>query len=255
MIYTDQLNRQIEISSLPQRIISLVPSQTELLVDLGLGDRIVGVTKFCVHPSGFRNEKTIVGGTKNYRLEVINSLNPDLIIGNKEENEEEGIKALMKDYPIWMSDISTLADSLQMIRSLGEMLGVSENADKMISQLQRDFVKTLPNLGSAIYLIWNDPVLAAGKMTFINEMMSFAGFENAISKDRYPEISLDELKNLNPEFLLLSSEPYPFAEKHSDYFQAILPSAKIKLVDGEMFSWHGSRLLQAKEYFKSISSV
>ena len=94
MNFTDQLNRNIFIPNPPKRIISLVPSQTELLVDLGLEDRIVGVTKFCVHPRDLREKKTIVGGTKNYRFEVIDSLQPDLIIGNKEENDKEGIEIL-----------------------------------------------------------------------------------------------------------------------------------------------------------------
>src|SRR5690606_36101517 len=112
MEYIDQLKRSISISHPPQRIISLVPSQTELLVDLGLEEKIVGVTKFCIHPKDLRKRKSIVGGTKNYRMEVIESLKPDLIIGNKEENDQSGIEDLMRKYPVWMSDIYTVEDNL-----------------------------------------------------------------------------------------------------------------------------------------------
>ncbi|MEP1085927.1 MAG: helical backbone metal receptor [Algoriphagus sp.] len=252
MQFTDQLNRRISLSSSPQRIISLVPSQTELLVDLGLEEKIVGVTKFCVHPHGLTKRKTIVGGTKNYRMEVIESLKPDLIIGNKEENEQVGIEKLMEKYPVWMSDIYTLKDSLGMILSLGDMLEVREKAEAIIRQLGIDFAQPSPMRGRAVYLIWKDPIMVAGVDTFINEMLGFAGFENAVVARRYPELTEEELCNLNPEYLLLSSEPYPFKENHIKSFQTLLPKAKVNLVDGEIFSWYGSRLLHAKAYFDTM---
>ncbi|PZX53371.1 helical backbone metal receptor [Algoriphagus chordae] len=252
MHFTDQLKRSISLPAPPQRIISLVPSQTELLVDLGLEDRIVGVTKFCVHPVGLRKAKTIVGGTKNYRMDVIESLQPDLIIGNKEENEQSGIEYLMKKYPVWMSDIYTLEDSLEMISSLGRMLGAKVKAEQIINQLRSDFAFPLHQKGTAVYLIWKDPIMVAGADTFINKMMGFAGFDNLIQSSRYPQLSNEELIELAPEFLLLSSEPYPFKDTHIQDFQSVLPKAKIKLVDGEIFSWYGSRLLRAKEYCDTL---
>lgn len=252
MLFTDQLNRTINLSAAPGRIISLVPSQTELLVDLGLEERIVGVTKFCVHPSWLRKAKTIVGGTKNYRMDVIDSLKPDLIIGNKEENEQAGIEELMKKYPVWMSDIYTLQDSLEMIGSLGEMLGVETKSTEIIKQLKSDFARPLSKKGKAVYLIWKDPILVAGSKTFINEMLDFAGYENLIKAPRYPQLSEKGLVELNPKYLLLSSEPFPFKENHLDYFGSLLPEANVKLVDGEMFSWYGSRLLKAKAYFHGL---
>lgn len=252
MEYLDQLRRTISISHPPQRIISLVPSQTELLVDLGLEDRIVGVTKFCIHPKDVRKQKTIVGGTKNYRMEVIESLQPDLVLGNKEENEQSGIEELMGEYPVWLSDIYTLEDSLEMIGSLGEMLVAQTKAKEIILKLKSDFASALPKRGSAVYLIWNDPIMVIGSNTFINDMLNRAGFENLIQKPRYPQLIEKELMLLNPEYLLLSSEPFPFKEKHIQYFQSLLPKAKIRLVDGEMFSWYGSRLLKARSYFESL---
>ncbi|MDR7131103.1 ABC-type Fe3+-hydroxamate transport system substrate-binding protein [Algoriphagus sp. 4150] len=252
MNYTDQLNRTIFVTAQPQRIISLVPSQTELLIDLGLEERIVGVTKFCVHPQGLKKRKAIVGGTKNYRFDVIESLKPDLIIGNKEENEQTGIEELMEKYPVWMSDIYTLKDSLEMIGYFGEMLSVQAKAEAIINQLKTDFALPLCRKGTSVYLIWKDPIMVAGAETFINKMLDFAGFENLIRTPRYPQISEEVLVDLNPEYLLLSSEPFPFKETHRQYFQSFLPNAKVILVDGEIFSWYGNRLLKAKAYFESL---
>ncbi len=185
-------------------------------------------------------------------MDIIDSLKPDLIIGNKEENEKAGIETFMDKYPVWMSDINTLEDSFDMINSLGKLLGVTKNAEKIITQLKSDFTTPLTKIGTAVYLIWNDPIMVAGINTFINEMLGFAGFENLIQAARYPQLLDEELINLNPEYLLLSSEPFPFKESHIQYFQSLLPKAKIRLVDGEMFSWYGSRLLKAKSYFEHL---
>lgn len=252
MNFTDQLNRTIFLPNLPRRIISLVPSQTELLVDLGLEDRIVGVTKFCVHPPGLRKKKTIVGGTKKYRFEVIDSLQPDLIIGNKEENDQEGVVKLAFKYPVWMSDILTVEDSLRMILEIGEITDTLNKAEEIANQLTRDLKTPLPFKGTAVYLIWNDPIMVVGQDTFINEMVSIAGFNNLIKISRYPEVKAEELQLLNPDYLLLSSEPFPFKEKHLSFFENLLPQAEVKIVDGELFSWYGSHLLKALPYFKTF---
>lgn len=252
MEFIDQLDRTIFLPKPPKRIISLVPSQTELLVDLGLEENIVGVTKFCVHPAHLRKAKTIVGGTKNYRFDVIDSLKPDLIIGNKEENDQEGIEKLAAKYPVWMSDIFDFKDSLQMIFDLGELTGADVKAAEVIIKIEKSFAQPIAKKGTCVYLIWENPKMAAGKNTFIDSMLSIAGFENLMEKSRYPEITEEALITLSPDYLLLSSEPFPFKEKHIREFQELLPSTKIKLVDGERFSWYGSRLLKAAEYFKNV---
>ena len=252
MNFTDQLTRTIYLPHPPKRIISLVPSQTELLVDLGLEDRIVGVTKFCVHPRDLREKKTIVGGTKNYRFEVIDSLQPDLIIGNKEENDKEGIEILASKYPVWMSDILTVEDSLKMILGLGKITDTLFKAEEIVNQLKMDLNMAMPFKGTAVYLIWNDPIMVAGQNTFINEMLSIAGFKNLISTSRYPELNIEDLQALDPDYLLLSSEPFPFKDKHLSYFKTLLPNSSVRIVDGELFSWYGSRLLKAQFYFKSL---
>ncbi len=252
MYFTDHLQRRIFLPKPPERIISLVPSQTELLVYLGLEEKIVGVTKFCVHPDFLRKTKTIVGGTKNYRFEVIDSLKPDLILGNKEENDREGIQRLAEKYPVWMSDIYDLKDSFRMISDLGMMTTTSSKAESLITQLEESFSDPAPKMGTCLYLIWENPYLVAGKNTFIDSMLAHAGFENLMRLDRYPQIDEKKLIELSPDFLLLSSEPFPFKEKHELAFQKLLPKTKTLRVDGELFSWYGSRLLQSALYFRRL---
>ncbi|MHA7131708.1 ABC transporter substrate-binding protein [Algoriphagus namhaensis] len=252
MIVRDQLNRAVKISGTPQRIISLVPSQTELLVDLGLQDRLVGVTKFCVHPKGLRKQKQVIGGTKNYRMELIEELKPDLIIGNKEENDQNGISALADKFPVWLSDIYTLEDSYQMIESLGQLLGVEERADFLTNAIRESFDRHIHEKGTALYLIWQKPLMGVGPNTFIHSMLGEAGFVNVLSEPRYPQLGEDDLISLNPDYILLSSEPYPFQDSHAEYFRKLVPKAKVLIVDGELFSWYGSRLLKSKAYFKQF---
>ncbi len=256
--FTDQLNRKIDLPSKPQRIISLVPSQTELLYDLGLRDEVVGITKFCIHPEEWFRSKTRVGGTKEYDFEKIKALNPDLIIGNKEENNQEQIEELMKDYTVWMSDIYTLKDACDMITRIGTLVGKQQEATNLKLEIEskfnqfQQFLNPKSQILSVSYLIWNKPYMVAGNNTFINELLKVCGFKNVFEQDRYPEITTKQLADANPEIILLSSEPYPFKEKHIEEFKAICPNAKVMIVDGEVFSWYGSRLLQAPEYFKQL---
>jgi ABC-type Fe3+-hydroxamate transport system substrate-binding protein len=251
--FTDQLNNEVPIPFPPKRIISLVPSQTELLTSLGLHHEVVGITKFCVHPVTWFESKTIVGGTKNFHFDVIDKLRPDLIIGNKEENYQEGIQELQKKYPVWMSDIVTWNDALSMIHSVGTISGKENEALDIINSINQEFasLKTFSSQ-STLYFIWRKPWMAAGRDTFIHAMLEKLNLRNVITSPRYPELRDDEIRQLNPEYIFLSSEPYPFQEKHIAELKAICPSSKIVLVDGEMFSWYGSRLLQAPLYFNSL---
>lgn len=253
--FTDQLNRKIELSSPPKRIISLVPSQTELLYDLGLRDEVVGITKFCVHPEEWFRSKTRIGGTKKYDFEKIRALQPDLIIGNKEENEQVQIEELMKDYNVWMSDIYKLKDAYDMITRIGALVGKQQEATNLKLQIESEFQKILnpkSEFLNVAYFIWNNPYMVAGNNTFINEMLRVCGFRNVFQETRYPEINVKQLADANPEVILLSSEPYPFKEKHIQEFKEICPNAKVLIVDGEIFSWYGSRLLQAPAYFGQL---
>ncbi|MEM7330598.1 MAG: helical backbone metal receptor [Chloroflexota bacterium] len=254
---TDQMGREVTVPQRPTRIISLVPSQTELLFDLGLDDKIVGVTKFCVHPAEQVADKQSVGGTKKFRFDVIDRLQPDLIIGNKEENYREGILQLAKTYPVWLSDIFTLADACAMIRQVGTLVGKAEKANLMAERIQAAFValKPVPRPLRVGYFIWQKPVMAVGRHTFIHEMLSQCGFANAFAdmdNGRYPELTFDDIHTAQLDAILLSSEPFPFREKHKQVFADAFPETAVYLVDGEMFSWYGSRLETAVNSFQQL---
>ncbi|MFM9943650.1 MAG: ABC transporter substrate-binding protein [Bacteroidia bacterium] len=255
MITKDQLNREIQLPNPPKRIISLVPSQTELLYDLGLKDRIVGQTIFCVHPESEFKNSIKIGGTKKLNIEKIISLKPDLIIANKEENEKDQIEEIAKHFPVWISDVDSFDDALEMIKSIGEITETENKATEIfnkITQSRDAFLKQYYPKQSVIYLIWNNPFIAVGKDTFINTMLNEASFENVITEIRYPEITLEEIEKINPDWVFLSSEPFPFKEEHKIELDKRLGKTKSVLVDGEIFSWYGSRLVKAWEYFGGL---
>jgi ABC-type Fe3+-hydroxamate transport system substrate-binding protein len=249
------LGRSVRIADPPQRIVSLVPSQTELLADLGLDDEVVGITKFCIHPEAWFRSKARVGGTKTVHMDRVASLRPDLIIANREENVREQIEALAAIAPVWVSDIHTLGDALQMIEEVSAICGRPGAGKAIAARINAGFA-ALPlcaSAGKAAYCIWREPWMWAGGDTFIHDILQHCGFENALrGQPRYPEVSLEALKSLHPELVLLSSEPYPFKEQHIAEVSAAMPCAKILLADGEMFSWYGSRLLRAPEYLAGL---
>ena len=255
-IYQDQIQQSISIAKLPQRIVSLVPSQTELLHYWGLGNRVVGITKFCIHPEEWYRNKTRIGGTKTVNLEKIAALKPDLIIGNKEENTKEDIEALQALYPVWISDIYTLEDAYEMMEQLGLIVGVQDKAIALVQELRGAMaaVSIQPHSGPKVaYFIWREPWMVAATNTFIHHLLTLAGFTNVFeAQERYPIITLNQLATAQPDAILLSSEPYPFKAKHQAELAALCPNAKIELIDGELFSWYGSRLLHAANYIQKL---
>ncbi|QHI36238.1 Vitamin B12-binding protein [Kordia antarctica] len=255
----DQLQRELIFKTTPKRIISLVPSQTELLYDLGLEDSIVGITKFCVHPYHLKSTKTIVGGTKNIKLDKIKALQPDIILCNKEENTKEIVEELEKLFPVHVSDVKNIEESLEMITQYGMMFKCNTEASKINDKIRfhlkyfQEFVKDIP-VQKVGYFIWRKPWMAAGKDTFINYLLTLCKFENIYeSHGRYPEITIENIrKEGDPAIVLLSSEPYPFKEKHAFEIGRHTHHAKVVFVDGEYFSWYGSRLSKAFAYFKQL---
>ena len=249
------LQQTNDLKYLPQRIVSLVPSQTELLHYLGLETETIGITKFCVHPQSWFKTKERVGGTKTVNLDKIKKLKPDLIIANKEENVREQIEELAADYPVWLTDVNNLADALQMIKDIGILTGKTETATALINSISIGF-KAMPKTEESVetaYLIWRKPYMTVGGDTFINDMLLQCGFENIFtSQKRYPAITIAQLQTVNCQLLLLSSEPYPFKQKHIDELSSQLPNTKIILADGEFFSWYGSRLQKAPQYFMQL---
>jgi ABC-type Fe3+-hydroxamate transport system substrate-binding protein len=256
-IFIDQMGHPITMQWPPKRIVSLVPSQTELLWYLGLEEEVIGITKFCIHPDKWFRRKERIGGTKQLEMAKIESLKPDLIIANKEENKEEQIKELMQRYPVWVSNIHNLDDAFAMITYVGKLVNKSEEAGELVKLIRGNFKKLHTHESApkkVAYFIWKSPYMSVSRHTFINSMLKVCNMQNVFGNlpDDYPVISAEEIGNVAPEFIFLSSEPFPFAKKHTDEFKELCPSAKIVLVDGEYFSWYGSRLVDAPAYFTSL---
>lgn len=257
--YTDQIGNTITLSATPMRIISLVPSQTELLFDLGLEDKLVGITKFCVHPYHLKSTKKVIGGTKKVHFEKIRLLQPDIIIANKEENTEEMVETLREIAPVWVSNVITIQDSLDMITEFGKIFSVRTKAQNWIDKIEygvadvKKFMQDYP-VQKVAYIIWKEPYMAAGGDTFINEMLKLNNFTNIYeSRGRYPEIIIQKMRiQGDPDVVFLSSEPYPFKEEDAFEVGRFTHHAKTVFVDGEMFSWYGTRMIKAFEYFKRL---
>lgn len=260
MVFKDQLNRNIKFDGKYTKIVSLVPSQTELLVHLGLSDCIIGVTKFCIHPSNIKKNKVIVGGTKNVNFDLIKELNPDIILCNKEENTKEIVEELAKSYVVHVSNVFTITDALVLIVQYGKLFQKELEAQSLIDKIKYEQEKFsvltkdwIPK--KVAYFIWRKPWMVAGKDTFINHLLGLNKFENVFGQlSRYPEIQdFTTIEIESADLILLSSEPFPFSEKHIKEIQQLVSNrTQIILVDGEMFSWYGSRLLQSFDYFYQI---
>ncbi|QXP59755.1 ABC transporter substrate-binding protein [Olleya sp. HaHaR_3_96] len=255
----DQIGNLLEFDSTPIRIVSLVPSQTELLYDLGLEDAIVGLTKFCVHPIHLKKKKQVVGGTKQINIEKIKALQPDIILCNKEENTEAIVIACQIICPVHVSDIMTIEESIDLIMQYGQIFNVTNKAQDIKDEINnnlkdfRQYITDQPVLKVA-YFIWKDPWMVAANGTFINHLLELNKLENIYAnQDRYPEVDITKIqKEDNLEVVLLSSEPFPFKIEHTLMFGEITNQAKAILVDGEYFSWYGSRLINAFSYFKDL---
>ena len=256
----DALGRTVRLDERPRRIVSLVPSQTELLADLGLDERVVGLTRFCVHPAGWKARKQIVGGTKNVDVDRVRALDPDLVIANKEENVRAQVEALADVCPVYVTDVSDVAGAVRMVRDVGALVGRADEAETAAAQTLSGFARLAAEVRQsgrprlrALYLIWRDPWMTVGGDTIVSDVLTHGGFENVVAdRTRYPALDGTEIGALRPHVVLLSSEPYPFAEKHVAEVEALAPGARVVLVDGEPFSWYGSRLRQTPRYLRAL---
>ena len=256
-ILKDQLNRSIDYTQKPLRIVSLVPSITELLSYLGLDEQLVGITKFCIKPDHIYRTKKRIGGTKQVHFDQIDALNPDLIIANKEENTEEIVEVLSKKYKVYVSDIISYEDALDMIQDIGRLCHVHDKSSRLVQKIRKSFaeLETLieQRTFKAAYLVWNDPIMVAGNDTYIDSIFELLHISNGFKNlSRYPLVDIEAIQNADVDVLMLPSEPFPFKEKHKAYFQEILPDKKIILVKGEIFSWYGSYMLHIKTAYLEI---
>jgi len=252
----DQVDRKLIFDTTPRRIVSLVPSITYLLSQFGLDEEVVGLTRFCKFPSDWKKRKTIVGGTKDFKTGRIAALQPDLILANKEENTKEAVLALENIAPVYVSDVFDLESNNQFISDVGRILNKENEANSFISGIQKKRkeykIDILSHLDAA-YMIWQDPYMSVGGDTFIHKMMKYAGFHNIFSDlNRYPVVTIDDIKKRKPALILLSSEPYPFKEKHLLPWQNLFPETCILLVEGEPFTWFGAYPLKAFDYFTQL---
>lgn len=237
------------------KVVSLVPSITEALFDLGLTENeIVGRTKFCIHPKEKVKNVEIIGGTKNLNLEKIRSLQPDIILANKEENVKDQVEELMKDFKVTVTNIENIEDNYYLLKTLGNLFNKEEKAQhynlKIYDVLQNS--KINPPIKAA-YLIWKNPYMTVGSDTFIDKVLKEIGFENLFEdRKRYPEITVEDLADA--DVIMLSSEPFPFKEKHILELKKFYPDKKIMIVDGEAFSWYGTHIAKCENYFKELIS-
>lgn len=253
---TDDLGREISISFPPKRIISAVPSTTEFLFDLGLDTNVISKTRFCKYPKGKIERLPNIGGTKNLHIDKIRLLNPDLILANEEENNKEQIESMLDEFPVYVCKVRSYDDAIQNILNTGKITGAEPKSYEIANRIHADFSQ-LPIIDKplrVLYLIWKDPYMAVGTDTFINSMLEKCGFTNAIEhlEERYPKLTTNDITDLNPDLIFLSSEPYPFSSIHFEEIQELSPKTKIEIVDGEMFSWYESHLAKAGDYFKEL---
>lgn len=259
-VFTDQVGRQVTLpDTMPKRIVSLVPSQTELLADLGLEEEVVGITKFCIHPKTWFKSKKRIGGTKDVKIEEVLALQPDLIIANKEENEQGTLEILSQFAPVWISDVRHLSHARSMIAEVGAMVGKSEAAKALLEEIELGFAEVKPVLQGkkVLYLIWFKPWMSAGPDTFIGSILQEQLGANLCTPPqagRYPVVEDADFERLQPDLVLLSSEPFPFKDKHVSLVKSFWPHAKVVKVEGDMFSWYGSRLRHVPIYLNQFLS-
>jgi ABC-type Fe3+-hydroxamate transport system substrate-binding protein len=238
----------------PLKIVSLVPSLTELLYSLNLDEEVVGITRFCVHPPHWRQQKMRIGGTKDPDLKTIISLRPTLIIANKEENRKEDIAFLQKHTRVLLTDINSLDEAIEAIGQIGKAVHCVHKALSIANEISLNFKNIIQTENvKCAYLIWQNPMMAVGHDTFIEDLLHRLGYINVFGHlSRYPVITSGQLAEAKPDVIFLSSEPYPFNEKHVPIFEQMAPDSKVICVDGEMFSWYGSRLILAADYFRQL---
>jgi ABC-type Fe3+-hydroxamate transport system substrate-binding protein len=240
------------------RIVSLCPSLTELVFDLGIGDSLVGVTKFCVHPADGVRGVEKVGGTKTPKVGRIAEIAPDLVLLNEEENRVEDAEALRAaGLACHTSFPRTAIETAAMVRSIGEAVGRTDAADHIARAIEeaarraREASGGMPSVRYA-YLIWQEPLMSVNGDTFISDLLGLAGGENAFADrpKRYPVVEAEDLATARLDAVLLSTEPFPFQEKHIDGISraAGLAPEIFHIVDGEMLSWHGSRTPAGIDY-------
>lgn len=225
----------------PQRIVSLVPSVTELLVEWGLATRIVGRTRYCIAPKWIRMAIPAVGGTKDPDLDAIEALAPDLVILEKDENPKAVADALTERGLPWLAlEVRTVRDCLPALHQLGLAVGAVDQATARMAALKALLPKRPRKGPRTLTLIWRDPWVAAGPDTYVADLAREGGL-TPIGPDRYPRLRDEDLIALDPALILLPTEPYRFNARHAAQLRRLLPKARVEIVDGQAMTWYLSR--------------
>lgn len=245
------------------RIISLVPSITELLFDLGLGDRVVGRTSFCIHPAAAVARVPRVGGTKKPRLDKLRALRPSHVIVNVDENRKQDVDAIADFTPhIIVTHPLLPDDNLMLYRLLGNIFGRQPDAARLCAAFEqaRDAllaaVAPLPPR-RVLYLIWRDPWMTISRDTYISKTLALAKWHTSghDADNRYPQVHLDEHLLVDTDMVLFSSEPFPFKALHVQELRELTGDSETpcEFIDGEMTSWYGSRAVAGLHYLRELA--
>ena len=254
MTIQDARGTRHTLESPATRIVSIVPSATETLYELGLGDRIVGVTQFCVHPQPWVKTISKVGGTKNVDIQRVLNLKPDLVVGNCEENTKEIFEALEPHVPIWAPLPKTIPEAIEDMGHMGLLTGTTEIAERFQDEAKRAWAKAKANAQSFTYayFIWRNPWMSISNDTFIARMLEAVGGINVFGdhEDRFPEIDMTGQIHDAPDVVFLSSEPFPFKEQHAAELCQMTGIAldTVRFINGEYASWHGYRMIEGLQY-------
>jgi ABC-type Fe3+-hydroxamate transport system substrate-binding protein len=260
----DDLGFRVEVETPPARIVSLVPSWTETLFALGLGDRVAGVTKFCVEPADRVGAVRKVGGTKNPDLRAIFDLSPDLVIANAEENRREDVERMReKGLAVLTTYPRTVPGAVESLLKIGRAAGCETEADAMAREITRSVSEVEADLGvwsklrlRAFCPIWKKPWMAFNADTYAHDVLRMMGFNNVFGSagERYPITTLDEAIERRPDVVLLPDEPYEFGERDVDELRAELPSGlarRVLLINGRDLHWYGVHMVKG---LKSLAS-
>lgn len=236
----------------PRRIVSLVPSLTELVFWLGAGERLVGRTRFCTEPDGEVAGVPAFGGTKNPQVEKIVAAAPDLVIANKEENRREDIEALeAAGVKVLLTDPNSVAEALAMIAELGDLLGAEGRASELVADVRQELAVPVGGEPARVFVaVWHNPLMGLGSNAYGHSLLEASGARNVLAgRERYPEVSLDELRALGPRLILLPDEPFPFDPGHAALYGEVAPA---RVVDGKLLWWYGPRMPEAVRSLRQL---
>lgn len=256
MTFTDILGQQ-HAAAPNARIVSLVPSITELLCDLGLAPQLVGRTGFCIHPAEVVRDIPKVGGTKDVNIEKIRKLAPSHLVVNIDENEKPTVDKLAQFVPnIVVTHPIEPRDNLALVRLMGGVFCAQERADAWCREFERELAQVQAGRPQRVlYCIWKDPWMTVSRDTYIARMLALIGWSiPEIGDVRYPSFQWSDALVRDVDQVLLSSEPYRFTKEHVDALELQI-GRPVQLVDGEMMSWYGSRALQGIRYLKGLAAA